>query len=81
MYKSLAVSPSTSTAFLCQLHALLAILVLALACICTSAAFDYPSRNPPLLLVKAFCAPLVLESLLLYAGSIVGVILSPHLEI
>jgi hypothetical protein len=35
----------------------------------------------PLLLLKAFCAPLVSESSLPYVRSIVGVILSPHLEI
>ena len=35
----------------------------------------------PLLLLKAFCALLASESLLLYTCSIVGVILSPHLEI
>ena len=47
VYKSIAVSLSTSTTFLCQLPALLAILGLASACICTSAALGHPGSNFP----------------------------------
>jgi hypothetical protein len=50
VYKSIAVSPSTSTTFLCQLPALLAILGLALAYICTT---------PPLVTLVAI-SPLLL---------------------
>lgn len=47
VYKSIAVSPSTSTAFLSQLPALLAIVALSRRTSSASAALDYPGRNFP----------------------------------
>jgi hypothetical protein len=54
VYKSIAVSLSSSTTFLCQLPALLAILGLASACICTIAALGHPGPNFPLAATEGF---------------------------